>query len=91
MTREEAIEMLTCELRIWEADCKSKHPTKDALYMAIEALKNRPTGHWIEHEWAEERDGFLTSDYECSNCHDWLPINPDYCPSCGAYMRGEKE
>lgn len=64
---------------------------QEALDIAIESLKGRPKGEWIEHEWAEERNGFLTSDYECSNCHDWLPINPDYCPSCGAYMRSDTE
>ena len=39
MTREEAIQELTHELRVWESECKSAHTMKDALRMAIEALK----------------------------------------------------
>lgn len=42
MTREEPIHWLEIELRQWEAECKSKHAVKDALKMAIEALKQEP-------------------------------------------------
>ena len=37
-------------------------------------LENAPTiaptkqGKWIEHEWAEEYDGRLINNYECSEC-----------------------
>ena len=40
MTREEAIEALEIELNKWKADCKSYHAVKEALPMAIKALKN---------------------------------------------------
>lgn len=85
MTKKEAISTLIIIKMLFD-----NRYAQEALDIAIEALKDRPQGEWIEHEWAEERDGFLTSDYECSNCHDWLLINPDYCSSCGAYMRGKK-
>lgn len=45
-------------------------------------------GEWIEHRWAEEFGGCLISDYECSRCHTWERENSDYCPNCGADMRG---
>ena len=62
----------------------------DALGMAIEALlTERPHGKWTlkDHSW-----GY--GDYECSNCEK-LTIamelgNPfDFCPNCGADMRGD--
>lgn len=40
MTKAEAIKALEIELNRWEADCKSYHEVKEALPMAIEALKN---------------------------------------------------
>ena len=42
MTREEAIKWLEYERNRWESDCKSIHPTKEALKMAIEALGQEP-------------------------------------------------
>lgn len=46
-------------------------------------------GHWIEHEWAEESEGLLISNFECSQCHDWERKTSDYCPNCGSKMDGE--
>lgn len=39
MTYEEAIKWLDIELKQWESDCKSLHPTKDALRVAIKTLE----------------------------------------------------
>lgn len=52
MTREEAIKWLKFDLKQWESDCKSVHPTKEALDMAIKSL---------------EKIGHLT-DRPCSAC-----------------------
>lgn len=41
----------------------------------------RPKGKWIQHE----------SISECSECRAYFYIESNYCPSCGADMRGEKE
>lgn len=48
----------------------------------------RPKGRWIEHEWAEEENGLLVSNFECSKCHIWESKTSDYCPNCGAKMEG---
>lgn len=88
ITREEAIKELTHELRIWESECKSVHPMKDALKMAIEAL-NRPQGEWIErHEIINQITFF--GENRCSNCRKRSFIKSDFCPNCGADMRGGK-
>jgi predicted amidophosphoribosyltransferase len=46
-------------------------------------------GRWIEHEWAEEENGLLVSNYECSVCHSWERDEGYYCPNCGAKMDGD--
>lgn len=56
MTNEEAIKELTHELRIWESECKSVHPMKDALRLAIEALRQPPNDDWERYSdflWKE--------------------------------------
>lgn len=45
MTREEAKHWLEIELKTWEDECKSKHPIKEALSVAIKALEQEP--RWI--------------------------------------------
>lgn len=50
----------------------------------------RPTGHWINHYddlFPEE------STEECSICHQEQSIGNDdnYCPNCGAKMKGAEE
>lgn len=39
MTYKEAIHWLEIELREWEIECKSIHPTKEALSIAINSLE----------------------------------------------------
>ena len=45
MTREEARHQLEIELKTWEDECKSNHPIKEALSVAIKALEQEP--RWI--------------------------------------------
>lgn len=56
------------------------------LYPSVEP--ERKTGHWIEHEWAEELDGegYLISNFECDKCHAWAEADYAYCPNCGVKM-----
>ena len=65
---------------------------------AIEAIENLPsaqperkTGRWIIHENADIVDGYYVPKYECSYCHAWKNDDSDFCPDCGADMRGEQE
>ena len=57
--------------------------------MAIEALQDRPSGKWRgelkmpgmpRYEW-----------YRCSECRFLSQSVVNYCPNCGADMRGENE
>lgn len=45
--------------------------------------------HWIMHERAEEVEGRLITNYECSHCHEWFRDNRRRCGECGAKMGEE--
>ncbi len=50
--------------------------------------KKQPA-RWIEHEWAEEVEGLLISNFECTACRNWVRNKSKYCPNCGAEMELE--
>lgn len=56
----------------------------------IKAYKGRPQGKWVLVHPLQEND---EGAYMCSVCHtgDWR-ISPEFefCPYCGAEMRGEE-
>ena len=64
---------------------------------SIEQVRNLPTadvkpvvhGKWIEHY---DNSGNL-HHLECSSCHNWHRdfVKDDFCPNCGAEMRGSEE
>lgn len=70
MTREEAILWLNEELRTWENECQSKHPIKEALYMACKALE-RELNTW---SLDDAREDFM---YDVYNILDFLPTNDE--------------
>lgn len=90
MTREEAIKRLQ-EVKVW-----AKDDDLTVIDMAIEALKERPTGHWRD-------DGEMMWCSNCGHgedayfgCYDeridfngmkgWARRYPAYCKRCGAKM-----
>lgn len=63
---------------------------------AIEAYKARPQGEWISHirsiECSVCKHEFFADD-ENENCQDYEPCTDfdfNFCPKCGADMRGDR-
>lgn len=42
-------------------------------------------GEWISHYDEDAKEGW----YECSCCHSERAFNTNFCPDCGADMRGK--
>lgn len=60
---------------------------------------DRPKGKWIDEDGNNvplHKDGYPLRSCYCNQCHEWLVASDEYevkgnfCPSCGADMRGEK-
>ena len=48
-------------------------------------LPERQWGRWIHYD-----EGDFDYDYKCSNCGYAVWDDSDFCPGCGADMRGEQ-
>ena len=89
MKREEAIRIIET---VFQDEYVYKYYdsiTHQALEVAIEAL----SAEAVQGEWIDQDNGAFYP-YECSNCHE-PPICDDYgyyltnyCPNCGARMKG---
>ena len=90
MTREEAIghiKDVICENNTIKPNIAVSEQEKEALYMAIEALKQEPkTGHW-KPTIVRGSESYICSECSAECCY----VTTNYCPSCGAEMKeGEK-
>ena len=71
----------------------------EALYNA--GYRKQSEGKWIDKDGQSVKfnatDGCPEKSCYCSVCGEWLvgsdeyPCNGNFCPNCGAYMKGEKE
>lgn len=57
---------------------------------AIEAYKARPQGKWINREAISNTIFPFWERYECNQCHKYNGYS-NFCPNCGADMRGGAE
>lgn len=102
MTKAEAIERLrneSCKSRLYcelyPDDCMKE---ECEIYMAIEALKERPKGKWILQDtsyWRATHAGDVQVNrvnLKCSFCgwRNHEKKNYNFCPNCGSRMRGEE-
>lgn len=91
MTNEEAIELIY-DIQT-DAVYNILPDEKEALQMAIKALEQQPkTGHWIVIREKYEFMGGTVNEprgCKCSNCNKVVRFKSDFCPNCGADMRGE--
>lgn len=77
MTKDQAID----EIKRYIYECDDNALSVEAGEMAISALKERPKGEWI----------FIDGQHVCSKCNLYNGVESDFCPNCGADMRGKAE
>jgi rubrerythrin len=89
MTREEAIKTLH---ELWRETNDSWY--EEVFRMAIEALHDRPEGEWTKtvdgngwNEWWVFKCPLCGATIVDEQSRSW---KYNFCPSCGARMRGEK-
>lgn len=88
MTREEAIRTLDTYRRYADGISTDGISDSTAFDMAIEALQDRPSGKWNTF-YREDAPPFLRTIYYCSHCGEGNTYGKsDFCPMCGADMRG---
>ena len=95
MTREEVKSYIIGELQMYAKSRGWDEGYLIACDMAMNALEQEPRkGHWIEHNTPN------STYYDCSLCGCVAPCTEfadsylwklsNFCPDCGADMRGEK-
>lgn len=67
--------------RIWSAILTERTAFKHDIFDAPTITDERRIGKWIYHPDRE-------ADYECSLCGMGSEVNHNYCPRCGAIMKG---
>ena len=97
MIKEEAIKMIENDIRIHHDFLSGKY--RQALTMAVEALKEKPKGEWVGvQEYCkhlEEKTGEryaptgLGKLIYCNQCWQANDRRSAYCPDCGADMRSK--
>ena len=73
------------EICVWdESGQATANEVENILYEVPSADPERKSGEWIVHDYALGRER-----YECSECKKRCDLGYDFCPNCGADMRGE--
>ena len=103
MTKDEARYWLEIELKLWEDECKSEHPIKEALRNAIKASEENTVSEETCYNHNEDYDD--CDQFVCSECgielQDWHRVEHDeddgeisyheytfrYCPHCGRKIK----
>lgn len=79
-------EEIACMAKFYKEHTSAEAIAQNMHVVAKLLEAERKEAHWIKHEWAEESEGLLIPNYECSKCHTWKRENSDYCPDCGCKM-----
>lgn len=84
-----------CSICKYENDCgydKQVETATENMDTIINAFTERPKGEWVEE--VNDEGEFIRS-WHCSNCYYstgfYTTMISDFCPKCGADMRGDKE
>lgn len=94
MTKEGAIMYLTRLKNRINFEVTDAQGKMDALNMAIKALEQEPTGHWIVNKWGN----ISCSECGCTALYDKvypdksvfgkaIRVKSTFCPTCGCEMK----
>ena len=98
--RSDAVEMLQEAIMAYPPVMKGCGETRDStLEEAISLILDIPSADRPKGEWIGEADGYADGEFVydtwyCSNCDyavDDEPPTWDYCPNCGARMKGASD
>lgn len=87
ISRADAIEALGEEPEVW-TDTEEEWAYRNAWVEHISAIKSLPSAEPKTGEW-DDIGGFIR--WGCPFCHHAYESRSNYCPNCGARMRGEEE
>ena len=54
-------------------------------------LRERKTGRWIRGSYTDDDKRYNDYSYKCSECGNVVDYKKNFCPNCGADMRGEQD
>jgi rubrerythrin len=93
MSNEEVIEVL--KGIVFGGFDRTTLKERQALDRAIKALKERPHGKWISQFDYSQQHKTMPSGYGnfwwCNKCDSSTEKKSNFCPNCGADMRGGAE
>lgn len=79
-------EEIACLAKFYKEQTSVETITANMKIVAKLLEAERKEAYWIKRDWAEENEGLLIPNYECSKCHTWKRDDSDYCPDCGCKM-----
>ena len=65
-----------------------EHQEKNNILTAD--VRENVKSKWIENHFVDEKGNDYIGSVKCDNCGRILARKENYCPDCGADMRGEK-
>lgn len=67
------------------------HGDIEGDYEIIKKYEEPKIGHWVRGFYKTTERHIHIPYYRCSECRkEFNPCNYNYCPNCGAYMKGEQ-
>ena len=99
ISRQDAIDALEEQLDYLQMLNKNENPTAEGKWYGVNWARNtiadlpykqneRPKGEWISN-YQIVGESFINPGRRCSLCGKVVEFSENYCPNCGADMRGD--
>ena len=77
------------DMQKWDSGCWIRYKMFENAIKDAPTIEERKTGKWKRTYLDHEAMGERPSIFYCSACNQCIAYPVNYCPSCGADMRGE--